>query len=336
MYAERPIPIVMLTAFPIAPCRKRLGLRVRVSREAVQGERPRPGLRAVVLTRRAAARRGRREAVAPVVIPSARRRQRLAAAHGTHGGRSAEVHAVDEEARPRVPVEDETPIHLDLAMLSGRGSMCAPSARRDEALSSPARAARPRRARREDAEASTGRGRAPVPRRAADPIVIVSAFTERNPSARSGRRSSATRKLFRENDLPFTIATAQARFGEWRRGARPGGHARGCAAARKAIEWAKGILMEKESLTEEASPGSARRARVRGPYARNRRGGHPEFQLDLLTQFLVNMQDGLRLRSGRPVAGQETLDRVLRHPEPEVVPLGSTRSRASLRRHSIG
>ena len=84
------------------------------------------------------------------------------------------------------------------------------------------------------------------------PIVIVSAFSERALVDRAAEAGvfGYLAKPFREEGLLPAIATARARFEEF---VALRGEVESLAealAARKAIERAKGILMEKEGLTE--------------------------------------------------------------------------------------
>jgi AmiR/NasT family two-component response regulator len=67
-------------------------------------------------------------------------------------------------------------------------------------------------------------------------------------------------KPFREADLMPAIATAQARFAELREVRDEVDSLADALAARKAIERAKGILMEKERLTEDAAFARLRKA----------------------------------------------------------------------------
>jgi two-component system, response regulator PdtaR len=67
-------------------------------------------------------------------------------------------------------------------------------------------------------------------------------------------------KPFREADLMPAIATAQARFSELRDVRQEVDTLADALAARKAIERAKGILMEKERLTEDAAFARLRKA----------------------------------------------------------------------------
>lgn len=94
------------------------------------------------------------------------------------------------------------------------------------------------------------------------PIVIVSAFTERslvNRAADAGVFGYLS-KPFRENDLLPAIATAQARFGELTAVRDQVDSLADALAARKAIERAKGILMEKQALSEDAAFARLRKA----------------------------------------------------------------------------
>ena len=94
------------------------------------------------------------------------------------------------------------------------------------------------------------------------PVVIVSAYTE---EALVGRAAEAgvfgyLAKPFREEDLLPAIATAQARFAELAHVRETADSLADALAARKAIERAKGILMQKQGLTEEAAFARLRKA----------------------------------------------------------------------------
>jgi AmiR/NasT family two-component response regulator len=84
------------------------------------------------------------------------------------------------------------------------------------------------------------------------PIVIVSAFTERKLVDRAAEAGvfGYLAKPFRADDLVPAIATARARFGELTAVREEVESLAEALAARKAIERAKGILMAKDSLTE--------------------------------------------------------------------------------------
>ena len=94
------------------------------------------------------------------------------------------------------------------------------------------------------------------------PIVIVSAFTEQSLVARAADAGvfGYLAKPFREQDLLPAIATARARFGELTAVREQVDTLADALAARKAIERAKGILMEKEALTEDAAFARLRKA----------------------------------------------------------------------------
>src|SRR5439155_19331150 len=94
------------------------------------------------------------------------------------------------------------------------------------------------------------------------PIVIVSAYTEQllvDRAAAAGVYGYLA-KPFREQDLLPAIATAPARFGELASVREEVETLADALAARKAIERAKGILMAKESLTEDAAFARLRKA----------------------------------------------------------------------------
>ncbi len=97
---------------------------------------------------------------------------------------------------------------------------------------------------------------------AALPIVIVSAFTEQSLVARAADAGvfGYLAKPFREEDLLPAIATARARFGELAAVRDQVDTLADALAARKAIERAKGILMEKQALSEDAAFARLRKA----------------------------------------------------------------------------
>jgi AmiR/NasT family two-component response regulator len=94
------------------------------------------------------------------------------------------------------------------------------------------------------------------------PIVIVSAYTERSLVDRAAEAGvyGYLAKPFREADLLPAIATARARFGELTAVREEVETLADALAARKAIERAKGILMQKEALTEDAAFARLRKA----------------------------------------------------------------------------
>lgn len=87
------------------------------------------------------------------------------------------------------------------------------------------------------------------------PIVIVSAFNEQKLVARAAKVGvyGYLAKPFREQDLLPAITTARARFSELAAVRDEVESLAEALAARKVIERAKGILMVKEGLTEEAA-----------------------------------------------------------------------------------
>ena len=93
------------------------------------------------------------------------------------------------------------------------------------------------------------------------PIVIVSAYTERALVKRAAEAGvfGYLAKPFREPDLLPAIQTAQARFDDLTAVRVEVENLTDALAARKAIERAKGILMAKESLTEDAAFGRLRK-----------------------------------------------------------------------------
>ena len=94
------------------------------------------------------------------------------------------------------------------------------------------------------------------------PVVIVSAFTEQTLVTRAAEAGvfGYLAKPFREEDLLPAIATAQARFGELSALRDAADSLADALAARKAIERAKGLLMQKSGLTEEAAFARLRKA----------------------------------------------------------------------------
>jgi response regulator NasT len=94
------------------------------------------------------------------------------------------------------------------------------------------------------------------------PVVIVSAFTEAalvNRAAEAGVFGYLA-KPFREDDLLPAIATARARFGELTAVREEVDSLADALAARKAIERAKGILMQKDALSEDQAFARLRKA----------------------------------------------------------------------------
>jgi response regulator NasT len=94
------------------------------------------------------------------------------------------------------------------------------------------------------------------------PIVIISAYTEQALVERAAGAGvfGYLAKPFREQDLLPAIATAQARFNELTAVREEVETLSDALAARKAIERAKGILMQKDSLTEDAAFARLRKA----------------------------------------------------------------------------
>jgi two-component system, response regulator PdtaR len=94
------------------------------------------------------------------------------------------------------------------------------------------------------------------------PIVIVSAYTETSLVERAAEAGvfGYLSKPFREEDLLPAIATARARFGQLAAVRDQVETLAEALAARKVIERAKGILMEKDGLTEDAAFGRLRKA----------------------------------------------------------------------------
>jgi response regulator NasT len=94
------------------------------------------------------------------------------------------------------------------------------------------------------------------------PIVIVSAYTERALVARAAEAGAYgyLAKPFRAHDVLPAIATARARFAELSVARSEVETLEEALAARKAIERAKGILMDKEGLSEADAFTRLRRA----------------------------------------------------------------------------
>jgi AmiR/NasT family two-component response regulator len=94
------------------------------------------------------------------------------------------------------------------------------------------------------------------------PVVIVSAYTERKLVERAADAGvfGFLAKPFREEDLLPAIATARARFAELAHVRDELGSLADALAARKAIERAKGILMAKQGLAEDAAFAKLRKA----------------------------------------------------------------------------
>ena len=94
------------------------------------------------------------------------------------------------------------------------------------------------------------------------PVVIVSAFTQRALVERAAEAGAYgyLSKPFGEQDLLPAIATARARFDEWEATREQVDSLTEALAARKSIERAKGILMDRDGLSEDAAFGRLRRA----------------------------------------------------------------------------
>jgi two-component system, response regulator PdtaR len=94
------------------------------------------------------------------------------------------------------------------------------------------------------------------------PIVIVSAFTERSLVRRAAEAGvyGYLAKPFREEDLLPAIATARARFDQLSAVREQVDSLADALAARKAIERAKGLLMENQGLSEQDAFVRLRRA----------------------------------------------------------------------------
>jgi len=94
------------------------------------------------------------------------------------------------------------------------------------------------------------------------PIVMVSAFTERSLVARAAEAGvfGYLAKPFREEDLLPAIATARARFEQLAEVREHVDSLAEALAARKAIERAKGLLMESQNLSEQEAFVRLRRA----------------------------------------------------------------------------
>jgi len=94
------------------------------------------------------------------------------------------------------------------------------------------------------------------------PIVIVSAFTEQSLVRRAAEAGvyGYLAKPFREEDLLPAIATARARFDQLSAVREQVDSLADALAARKAIERAKGLLMENQGLSEQDAFVRLRRA----------------------------------------------------------------------------
>ena len=94
------------------------------------------------------------------------------------------------------------------------------------------------------------------------PIVMVTAYGERDLVARAIEAGvfGYLVKPFRETDLLPAIATARARHEELRALREEADSLAEALAARKAIERAKGLLMQREGLTEEEAFARLRKA----------------------------------------------------------------------------
>jgi two-component system, response regulator PdtaR len=94
------------------------------------------------------------------------------------------------------------------------------------------------------------------------PVVIVSAYTEETLVKRAAEAGvfGYLAKPFREEDLLPAIATARARFGQLAEVREQVDSLADALAARKAIERAKGLLMQKSGLSEEAAFAKLRKA----------------------------------------------------------------------------
>jgi response regulator NasT len=92
--------------------------------------------------------------------------------------------------------------------------------------------------------------------------VIVSAYTEETLVKRAAEAGvfGYLAKPFREEDLLPAIATAQARFGQLAEAREQVDSLADALAARKAIERAKGLLMQKNGLSEDAAFAKLRKA----------------------------------------------------------------------------
>jgi two-component system, response regulator PdtaR len=94
------------------------------------------------------------------------------------------------------------------------------------------------------------------------PVVIVSAYTEETLVKRAAEAGvfGYLAKPFREEDLLPAIATARARFGQLAEVREQVDSLADALAARKAIERAKGLLMQKNGLSEDAAFAKLRKA----------------------------------------------------------------------------
>jgi AmiR/NasT family two-component response regulator len=94
------------------------------------------------------------------------------------------------------------------------------------------------------------------------PVVLVTAFSQRDLVARAIEAGvfGYLVKPFRESDLLPAIETARARHGELAAVRAESESLREALEARKLIERAKGLLMQRDSLTEDEAFGRMRRA----------------------------------------------------------------------------
>ena len=118
------------------------------------------------------------------------------------------------------------------------------------------------------------------------PIVMLTAYGQEELVSRAVEAGvfGYLVKPFREQDLLPAIATARARHEELAALREEADSLAEALAARKAIERAKGLLMEKEGLTEEEAFARLRKAsQVSGPPAEGRRrGGRRDLRDDLI------------------------------------------------------
>ena len=84
------------------------------------------------------------------------------------------------------------------------------------------------------------------------PVLLLSAYSQQElvQRARQAGVAGYLVKPFRESDLPPAIEVALSRFSEFRGHETRGRYPAGCAETRKAVDRAKGILMDTQGLSE--------------------------------------------------------------------------------------
>ena len=177
-------------------------------------------------------------------------------------GLRAEV-VFPRDSRARRRGRDDHPARPSWAARGRRlRGLCGGARRRGGRRARPRDAAGRRAPRREDAAARRDRGGAPDPRRAADPDRDGDGVRRAELVARAVEAGvfGYLVKPFRETDLLPAIETARARHEELSALREEAESLAEALAARKAIERAKGILMEREGLTEQEAFARLRKA----------------------------------------------------------------------------